>query len=163
MLGVVPKAYSVCVMFCAIAGITYSSKSEEYYDQNPQTVWWLVTLTSALYSFKMLSQRNVRGEWKAFPIPNVVAFNVHECIKNVEMRGKLSKMFLRQKLDVCALSKTKLRWKGEVTFGEMVLGCLALGEVGQEKGWHCYWVGGCCNVYWNGRRCCPGLCWLKWI
>ena len=38
----------------------------------------------------------------------------------MEKKGKISKMFLRPKLDVCALSETKLKGKVEVTFGEVV-------------------------------------------
>ena len=38
----------------------------------------------------------------------------------MEKKGEISKMFLRQKLDVCALSETKLQRKGEVMFGEVV-------------------------------------------
>ena len=49
---------------------------------------------------------------------NVAAFNVRGCSTNVEKKGEISKMFLRRKLDVCALNETK--GKGEVRFGEVV-------------------------------------------
>ena len=39
---------------------------------------------------------------------------------NEVKKGKIGKMFLRQRFDVCALSKTKLKGKGEVMFGEVV-------------------------------------------
>ena len=34
--------------------------------------------------------------------------------------GEIGKMFLRWRLDVCALRETTLKWKGEVTFAETV-------------------------------------------
>ena len=36
------------------------------------------------------------------------------CSTNVEKRGEISKKLLRQNLDVCALSETKLKGKDEV-------------------------------------------------
>ena len=51
---------------------------------------------------------------------NVAAFNVSGCCPIVEKRDKISKMFLRWKLDVCALRETNLKGKCEVMFGEVV-------------------------------------------
>ena len=34
-------------------------------------------------------------------------------------KGEIGKMFLRRRFDVCALSETKLKGKGEVMFGEV--------------------------------------------
>ena len=39
---------------------------------------------------------------------------------NEEKKGEIGEMFLRRRLDVCALSETKLKGKGEVMFGEVV-------------------------------------------
>ena len=41
------------------------------------------------------------------------------CVNEVK-KGKIGKMCLRRRLDVCALSETMLKGKGEVRFGEMV-------------------------------------------
>ena len=42
------------------------------------------------------------------------------CSTNEVQKDKISKMFLRQRLDVCALSGTKLKGRVEVMFGEVV-------------------------------------------
>ena len=44
------------------------------------------------------------------------------------MKGEIGKMFLMRRLDVCALSKTKLKLRGEVMSGEVV------GRVSGEAG-----------------------------
>ena len=65
-------------------------------------------------------------------------FNVRGCSTNEVKKGEISKMFLRRRSDVCALSETKLKGKGEVTFGEMA-GRVSDVEGGREggrgKGW----------------------------
>ena len=38
----------------------------------------------------------------------------------MEKKCEISKIFLRQKCDVCAVRETKLKGKGEVMFGEVV-------------------------------------------
>ena len=42
------------------------------------------------------------------------------CSTNVAKKGEIGKMLLRRRFDVCALSETKLKGKGEVMFGEVV-------------------------------------------
>ena len=42
------------------------------------------------------------------------------CSTNEVKKGENGKMFLRQRLDVCALSETKLTERFEVMFGEVV-------------------------------------------
>ena len=42
------------------------------------------------------------------------------CRTNEAKKGEIGKMFLRWRFDVCALSETKLKGKGEVMFGEVV-------------------------------------------
>ena len=42
------------------------------------------------------------------------------CSRNEAKMGEICKRFLRRRLDVCALSETKLKGKGEVIFGEVV-------------------------------------------
>ena len=42
------------------------------------------------------------------------------CSTNEAKTGEIGKMFLRRRFDVCALSKTTLKGKGEVMFGEVV-------------------------------------------
>ena len=42
------------------------------------------------------------------------------CSTNVVKKGEIGKMFLRRRFDVCALSETELKGKGEVMFGEVV-------------------------------------------
>ena len=51
---------------------------------------------------------------------NIGVFNVRGCSTNEAKKGEISKMFLRRRFDVCALSETKLKGKGEVMFGEVV-------------------------------------------
>ena len=41
-------------------------------------------------------------------------------------KGEIGKMFLSWRCDVCALSETKLKGKGEVMFDVVVGRCLAL-------------------------------------
>ena len=43
---------------------------------------------------------------------NVAACNVRGCSINLKNKGEISQMFLRRKLDVCGVSKTKLKRKG---------------------------------------------------
>ena len=40
---------------------------------------------------------------------------------NEVKKGEISKMFFKRRFDVCALNETKLKGKGDVMFGEMVL------------------------------------------
>ena len=82
-----------------------------------------------------------RGE-KNTPSLNIDVFNMHGCGKNVLKKGEIGKMCLRRRLDVCALSETKLKGKGEVMFGEVV-GRVSDVEGGRGKGWPCFSVGGC--------------------
>ena len=42
------------------------------------------------------------------------------CSTNEVKKGEIGKMFLRWRFDVCALSETKLKGKGEVMFGDVV-------------------------------------------
>ena len=42
------------------------------------------------------------------------------CSTNEAKKAEIGKMFLRRRFDVCALSETKLKGKGEVMFGEVV-------------------------------------------
>ena len=42
------------------------------------------------------------------------------CSTNEAKKGEIGKMFLRRRFDVCALSDTELKGKGEVMFGEVV-------------------------------------------
>ena len=68
----------------------------------------------------MSSQRKGRGEGKAFPIPKYLCFNVRGCSTKEEKKGEISKKFLRRRLDLCALSETKLKGRRQVMFGEVV-------------------------------------------
>ena len=68
----------------------------------------------------MSSQRKGRGEGKASQSPNIGVFNVRGCSTNEAKKGEIGKMFLRRRFEVCALSETKLKRKGEVIFGEVV-------------------------------------------
>ena len=77
----------------------------------------------------MSSQRKGRWEGKASPIH---FFNVHRCSTNKVKKGESSKMFLIWRFDVCALSETKLKGKGEV--------------VGRVSGM----VGGRAGNWWSG-------------
>ena len=53
---------------------------------------------------------------------NVGVFHVRGFSTNKEVRkGEIGKMFLRCRLDVCALSETKLKRKGEVMFVEVAV------------------------------------------
>ena len=51
---------------------------------------------------------------------NTGVFNTRECITNEVKKSEIGKMFLRQRFDVCALSETKLKGKGEVMFDEVM-------------------------------------------
>ena len=39
---------------------------------------------------------------------------------NESKKGEIGKIFLKRRLDVCAIGETKLKGKGEVMFGEAV-------------------------------------------
>ena len=56
------------------------------------------------------------------------------CSTNEAKKGEIGKMFLRRGFDVCALSKTKLKAKGEVMFGEVV-GRVSGIAVGRAREW----------------------------
>ena len=45
---------------------------------------------------------------------NIGVFNVRGCSTNEVKVGEIGKMFLMRRLDVCALSETKLMGRGEV-------------------------------------------------
>ena len=45
---------------------------------------------------------------------------MHGCSTNEVKKGEIGKMVFRWRFDVCALSETKLKGKGEVMFGEVV-------------------------------------------
>ena len=45
---------------------------------------------------------------------------MHGCSINDVRKGEIGKMILRRRLDVCALSETKLKGRGKVMFGEVV-------------------------------------------
>ena len=62
----------------------------------------------------MSSQRKGRGEGKPPQSLNVGVFNVCGCSMNEEKKGEIGKMFFRRRFDVCALSETGLKGKGEV-------------------------------------------------
>ena len=51
---------------------------------------------------------------------------------NEVKKGEIGKMFLRPRFDVCALSETKLKGKGEVMLGEVV-GRVSGGVVGRTR------------------------------
>ena len=50
------------------------------------------------------------------------------CSTNEVKKGKIGKMFFRWRFDVCTLSETKLKGKGEVIFGEVVASHMAGGR-----------------------------------
>ena len=68
----------------------------------------------------MPSQRKGTGEGKASPMLNICVFNVRGCSTNGVHKGEIGKMFLRRRLDVCALSETKLKGRGAVRICEVV-------------------------------------------
>ena len=70
------------------------------------------------------------------PIPKYWCFLCAGCSKN-EVKGEITKMFLRRRLVVCALSETKLKGRGEVMFGEVVCWVSSV-ERGRGKGFPCY-------------------------
>ena len=51
---------------------------------------------------------------------NIGVFNVHGCSTNEVKKVEIGKIFLRRRFDVCSLSETKLKGKGEVMFGKVV-------------------------------------------
>ena len=50
---------------------------------------------------------------------------------NEVKKGEIGKMFSRRRFDVCALSETKLKGKGEVVG-------MVSGRAGGRAGWPCY-------------------------
>ena len=85
-------------------GISYSRKSEGYN--------WSVVVGN--HHLCILLFRDVVREMGGRSV------DVSGCRTNVEQKGGMSKMFVRWKLDVCALSETQLKGKGEVMIGEIV-------------------------------------------
>ena len=47
------------------------------------------------------------------------SLNVRGCSTNEDKREMIGRMFVKRKLDVLALSETKMRGKGEVEFGSV--------------------------------------------
>ena len=79
-------------------------------------------LQTSLYFTPSRCQVRERGEGRVKPSQplNIGVFNVHGCSTNEAKKGMIGEMFLRRGFDVCALSETKLKGKGEVMFGEVV-------------------------------------------
>ena len=79
---------------------------------------------NALYFTPPRCQVEEGGEGRIKPPQslNIGVFNVHGCSTNKVKKSEIGKMFLRPRFDVCALSETKLKEKGEVMFGEVVGG-----------------------------------------
>ena len=92
-----------------------------YCHRNPRTcrkrrllwgeAWGLGTLTSVFYSSEMSSQRKGVKPPQSL---NIFVFNVHGYSTNEEKKGEIGKMFFRRRFEVCTLSETKLKGKGEV-------------------------------------------------
>ena len=69
---------------------------------------------SPLYFIPPRCKIRERGAGRVKPQSlNIGVFNVRGCRTN-EVKGEIGKMFLRRRLDVCALSETKLKGRGEV-------------------------------------------------
>ena len=64
------------------------------------------------YSSKMSGRERGEGRIKLPQSVNIGVFNVRGCSTNEVKKGEIGKMFLRRRLDVCALSETKLRARG---------------------------------------------------
>ena len=75
-----------------------------------------------LYILLLRDVKSERGEGRVKPPKslNIGVFNVRGCSTNELKKGEIGKMFLKLRFDVCALSETKLKGKGEVIFGELV-------------------------------------------
>ena len=91
----------------------------------------------------MSSQRKRRGEGKASPTLDIGVFNVRGCSTNEVKKGKIGKMFLRWRLDVCAPSETKLKERGEVIFGEVVGRVSGVAGGGRERDGVALLLSGC--------------------
>lgn len=61
-------------------------------------------------------------------ILKIACLNVRGCSTSEGKRSEIGRMFLRRKLDVCALSETKMSGRGERMFGEVV--CRVSGVMG---------------------------------
>ena len=63
-----------------------------------------------------------RGEERIKPSHslNIGVFNMRGGIANEVEKCEIGKMFLKRRLDLCAISETKLKRKGEVLFGVVV-------------------------------------------
>ena len=60
--------------------------------------------------------------------------NHRSCSTNEVNKCEICKIFLRRRLDVCALSDTKLKRRGEVMFGEVVGRVSGVTEVRAREG-----------------------------
>ena len=95
---------------------------------------------SPLYFKPPRCQVREKGEGRVKPPQslNIGGFNVRGCNTNEVKKGETGKRFLRRRLDVCALSETKLKWRGEVMFGEVVDRYRAWRQGGPGKRWTFY-------------------------
>ena len=86
--------------------------------------------------------------------PNIGVFNVRGCSTNELKKGEIGKMTLKRRLDVYALSETKLKWRGDdrqVMFGEVWAEYRGWREGGRGKGsLRCVvkWKGVSSNLIW---------------
>ena len=118
--GVVPGAWAVDVMLNTALG------SEEYTSSGTPTHVTRVDCVGGRkphlcnLSSEMISLEWGQGMVKPPQSLYIGGFNVREFCTYVGKKGKISKMFLRWKLDVCALHPTKSKDKGLVMFGEVV-------------------------------------------
>ena len=89
-----------------------------------------------LFLQDLKSEKRERG-WPPKSI-NIAVFNVRGYSTNEVKKVEIGKMFLRRRLDMCALCETMLKGTGEVMLGEVVTDCRAWREGGREKGWPFY-------------------------
>ena len=66
------------------------------------------------------------------------------CSSNEVKNGDVNKMLLRRELDVCALSKTNIKGKGDLMFGDVVCRVSGVGRARASE-WHRAWVAAVCN------------------
>ena len=77
---------------------------------------------SPLYFIPPRCQTKGKGQERVMPPKslNIGVFNVRGCSTNEVKKSEIGKRFLRWRLDMWALSQTKLKGRGEVMFGEVV-------------------------------------------
>ena len=131
--------YDRCLLFqllrqlAIVSAITTVGYCVTYYDRWLLFPLFLLAIKCANRCETHSNSESVEGRVKPLQYINIGVFNVRRCSTHVVKKGENAKMILRRRLDVCALSETKL-----MGIGKVVGRVSGVGRGGRGKGWPFY-------------------------